>query len=81
MKIIPRAVLTSSKKLKELYENEIRILKRLNHRNVCKYVDDFEDLKYNYLVMEYCNQGDLLNKMLQNKDHRFNEAQALTYIR
>ncbi len=81
MKIIQRSVLNSSKKLRELYDNEINILRRLSHPNICKYVDHFEDLKYSYLIMEYCNQGDLLNKMLANKDHRFNEAEALVYIR
>ena len=53
MKVTSREKLNS--KLMELYENEVNILKALNHPNICSYIDDFEDSRFNYLVLEYCN--------------------------
>ena len=54
LKIIHKEKL-SHKKLRELYENEINILKSLNHPNICKYIENFNDSKYYYLILEFCN--------------------------
>ena len=43
-------------------ENEIKILKSINHENIIKlYNSDLEDRKFRYLITEYCNGGDLEN--------------------
>ena len=40
-------------------KNEILILQALNHPNIVKYVDLKKTKKHMYLVMEYCNGGEL----------------------
>ena len=62
MKIIPK------ENLMEGYDNEklldeIIILKNLDHPNIMKLYEFFEDNTNCYMVSEYCDQGDLLQKM------------------
>ena len=44
-------------------KNEINILKEIDHPNIMTIYEFFEDENYLYIVMEYCNSGDLSNKM------------------
>lgn len=39
--------------------NEANIMKKLRNKNIVRYVDSFEEEDYFYLVMEYCDRGDL----------------------
>ena len=41
--------------------NEKAILEKLNHKNIVKFYDYFEDENYAYFEMEYCNGGSLKN--------------------
>ncbi|XP_034041908.1 serine/threonine-protein kinase Nek2-like [Thalassophryne amazonica] len=48
-----------SKHLKDRLIQEISLLKELDHPNIVKYVDHFIKKKKVYVVMEYCEGGDL----------------------
>jgi calcium-dependent protein kinase len=48
---------------KEKLLDEIKILKNLDHPNIVKLYEFFEDEKNYYMVSEYCDQGDLFDKM------------------
>jgi calcium-dependent protein kinase len=43
-------------------KNEINILKKIDHPNVLKIYEFFEDEKRIYIIMEFCNEGDLFDK-------------------
>ena len=45
--------------------DEIIILKNLDHPNIMKLYEFFEDQENYYMVSEYCDQGDLYGKMLK----------------
>ena len=47
--------------VKEL-QNEIEILKTLDHPNICKAIETFEFKKQLYLVLELCSGGDLYTR-------------------
>jgi serine/threonine protein kinase len=47
------------KKLKD----EIKILSKLDHPNICKYYETYESPNHIYLIMEYCGGGDLFYKI------------------
>ena len=51
--------------------DEILILKNLDHPNIMKLYEFFQDSKNFYMVSEYCDQGDLSEKM--NKLHYMNQ--------
>ena len=57
-----KAIKKNSLKVSEL-KNEINILKEIDHPNIMNIYEFFEDENYLYIVMEYCNSGDLSNKM------------------
>lgn len=61
-----RAVKVISKakiKNKDRFKMEIDILKKLDHPNVIKLYETFEDHKYVYLVMEICTGGELFDRI------------------
>ena len=49
------------------FETEIKILTLLDHPNIVRLFEVFEDQKNFYLIMELCTGGNLLTKMNNNK--------------
>ena len=47
----------------EFIRQEVQILSELDHPNIVKYYEQYEDSRYLYLVMEYCSGGELLDKI------------------
>lgn len=45
---------------------EVAIMKTLDHPNIVKLFETFEDDDYLYLVLEYCAGGDVLDNLLSN---------------
>ena len=62
MKIIPKENIIENSEAKTLID-EIGILKNLEHPNIMKLYECFNDKENVYIVSEYCDQGDLLGKM------------------
>jgi len=59
------------KRLKDLIESEIEVLKKLNHENIIKYFSsDMKDQIY-YIKMEYCSYGDVYSILKNNTDNNF----------
>ena len=58
--------------------NEINILKTLNHENIVKYVESFENANNIYLVMEYCNDGNMEHYI---KNHDLAEKDVIALFR
>ncbi len=42
---------------------EVKILTTLDHPNIVKYYQTYEDTKYMYLVMEFCPGGELFDRI------------------
>ena len=49
-----------NKRSKEIHE-EVSILKRLDHPNIIKYLEMFQQRKQTFVVMEYCSRGELIS--------------------
>jgi len=62
--------------------HEIEILGILDHPNIIKYYESYEDDKCFYIVMEYCPKGDLLDMMLRREQEkgRFTEEEVANLI-
>jgi calcium-dependent protein kinase len=58
--------------------NEIEILKTLDHPNILRIYEFFEDRKHYYIVMEYCKGGSLTQE-IERRQH-FTEVQAALVI-
>jgi serine/threonine protein kinase len=68
-------------KLKQLYRNEVEVLKKVKSSNVIAYIDDFES-KYNcYLITEFCSKGDLHGYISSQKGKRIPEKEVINYFK
>jgi len=76
IKIISKRKLTDEDRVG--LQNEIDILKQVDHPNIVKLHDIYEDDKYFFLVMELMLGGELFDQILEKE--RFNEAEARDII-
>jgi serine/threonine protein kinase len=60
-------------------EREIVIMKLLNHRNIVRLFDVWENRNELYLIMEYVEDGELFEYVAQQ--HRLNEREAVYFFR
>jgi len=61
----------------KLLEQELNILLSVDHPYIVKFYEAFLDHKYVHLVMEYCNGGDLSDKLLKIKKFREKDAKKI----
>ena len=61
-----------SEKERELMANEMNILRELNHPNIVKQYETIKDYLHSkiYIIMEFCEGGDLDKLILKNKSNR-----------
>ena len=60
---------------------EVDILTKLDHPNIVKYYETYDDDKYLYLVMEYIGGGELFEHIYEQKNQVFSEEVAKKYIK
>lgn len=64
IKIINKTNL-SSKQLRNI-KNEIKIMNRIKHHgNIVQLLDDIDCINYSFLILEYCNGGEIFDKILE----------------
>lgn len=72
---VARAVKTIKKgSQKEALDNEIKLMKSVDHPNIVRIYAVFEDASFMHLVMELCTGGELLDKLVEEMG--FSERQA-----
>uniref|UniRef100_A0A094ZI16 non-specific serine/threonine protein kinase n=1 Tax=Schistosoma haematobium TaxID=6185 RepID=A0A094ZI16_SCHHA len=49
--------------MKEINIRKVSVLSKMNHPNIVQYCDSFEESGWLYIIMEYCDQGDLYTKI------------------
>ncbi|KAL7108183.1 hypothetical protein ACP275_06G098700 [Erythranthe tilingii] len=75
VKIISKAKMTTAIAIEDV-RREVKILKALSgHRNLIKFYDAFEDAQNVYVVMELCEGGELLDRILA-RGGRYTEEDA-----
>ncbi|XWS29196.1 hypothetical protein CRYUN_Cryun24cG0007900 [Craigia yunnanensis] len=63
-------------------KREVKILEALKgHENMVQFYNVFEDDSYVYIVMELCEGGELLDRILAKKDSRYSEKDAAVVVR
>ena len=62
-------------------KNEIQLLSRLDHPNICKYHETYESPNYMYFVMEYCPGTNLFTRLTSKTLARLTESQCKEIFR
>jgi len=75
VKVISKAKMKST----ELFRREIAIMRAMDHPNIIKLYEIFEDKKRLYLVMEVATGGELFDRIVQAK--KFTEKQAAGVVK
>jgi len=65
---------------KRMLFNEINILKEIDHPNIVKMYEFFEDEKRYYLVTEICKGGELFDEVI-NREKGFTERDTALVIK
>jgi len=67
IKKISKNVVKHSAKLMELLNTEIKVMAQINHTNLIHLHDKFETHNNYYLVVDYCDSGDMQTYLMKNK--------------
>ncbi|KAK4734770.1 hypothetical protein R3W88_009031 [Solanum pinnatisectum] len=79
VKIISKAKMTTTISIEDV-RREVKILKALSgHQNLVKFYDAFEDANNVYIVMELCEGGELLDRIL-SRGGRYTEEDAKSIV-
>ena len=79
---IKKAIMLDSE-MRENFQQEVHIMKELDHPNICTVYESYDDGRYVYLVMEYCSGGDLFDYLLRQSEKQENlpEVQVIEVVR
>ena len=88
IKVIDKELLYADEINKKRLLSEIAVLKKIRHKNIIKLYEIMETPSLIYLVMEYCNSGELFDyivckdKLNENQARAFykNIIEALSYL-
>nr|XP_020459159.1 serine/threonine-protein kinase Nek1 isoform X2 [Monopterus albus] len=67
-------------KEREESRKEVAVLAKMSHPNIVQYKDSFEEGGCLYIVMDYCEGGDLFKKINSQKGVLFSEKQILDWF-
>ena len=77
-KIIQRSCLQINN-LETRFEHEIRIIQQLHHPNIVQLIDIFKDENNYYVILEFCQNGELFQYIIQHQ--HLEEKIAVVFIR
>lgn len=80
LKVIDKAKLKKNK-MENQIQNEVKIMYSLDNEHIVKLFNHFEDDQNIYLVMEFAEEGQLMNKLKKAPGKRLSEVVAAGYIR
>nr|XP_024654394.1 serine/threonine-protein kinase Nek1-like [Maylandia zebra] len=69
-----------SSKERQESRKEVAVLANMSHPNIVQYKESFEEGGCLYIVMDYCEGGDLFKKINSQKGVLFSEAQILDWF-
>ncbi|ELW61930.1 Serine/threonine-protein kinase Nek5 [Tupaia chinensis] len=65
---------------KEASQKEVILLAKMKHPNIVTFFDSFQESSSLYIVMEYCDGGDLMRRINRQRGVLFSEDQILSWF-
>lgn len=81
IKSMDKKQIDRSTKMKELFRTELGIMNKINHPNCMHLFDFLESTNNYYLIMQFCNNGDLEEYMKKKHITFFKEPEALFFLK
>uniref|UniRef100_A0A673CTQ6 non-specific serine/threonine protein kinase n=1 Tax=Sphaeramia orbicularis TaxID=375764 RepID=A0A673CTQ6_9TELE len=76
----PLVSIKMSAKEKEASKKEVTLLSKMKHQNIVGFIGSFQERNSLYIVMEYCDGGDLLKKINMQRGVPFTEEQVMDWF-
>jgi serine/threonine protein kinase len=80
LKVIEKAKIKKNK-MENQIQNEVKIMYSLDNEHIVRLFNHFEDEQNIYLVMEFAEEGQLMNKLKKAPGRKLGENVAAAYIR
>lgn len=80
-KQITKKSIDTSVQMKKLLQNEVGVMHKINHPNIIHLHEQYVSENHYYLIMDYCNQGDLEKYMSENNIKYFEEKDGVRLLR
>ena len=77
IKILEKSKIIEKDDLERIFR-EMKIIKQLNHENIVKVYDVFENNEYYFIIMDYCEGGELFDYIV--KKERLKEEEAAYFF-
>ncbi len=81
VKCIDKQMIESNKVLKKLLNTEVSIMNRIEHPNIMHLYDYYETNNNYYLVINYCDKGDIDTYMRKNRIKYLKEKEVISVMR
>ena len=81
IKIIDKKKINRNPILKRLLQTEVSIMNEINHPNILHLFDFLESKNNYYLVVNFCNQGDMEYFMEKTNQKFFEESKAVYFLK
>ncbi|XP_073769457.1 serine/threonine-protein kinase Nek5 isoform X6 [Danio rerio] len=65
---------------KEASRKEVTLLSKMKHPNIVAFHESFYDRNRLYILMEFCDSGDLMNRIKMQRGKPFSEAQIVDWF-
>jgi myosin-light-chain kinase len=79
VKIIDQNAGNTSWGRNSIARREVELLSSLNHPNIIRFIDVYEDSQFLYVVMERCNGGEVFERIV--KERKFKESDVIDFSR
>lgn len=81
IKVFSKRILDNQPRLKELFLAETSIMHTIRHPNIMHMHEMLESENNYYLILDYCNQGDFEEYLLNRKINCLPEEEAIEYLK
>jgi len=81
VKCVQKSLIDGNTMLKRLLKTEVGVMNNINHQNIMHLFDFLESGNNYYLIMQYCNNGDLEQYMKNKNKKFFSEDESIYFLK
>lgn len=81
VKVVQKSLIDGNTMLKKLQKAEVGVMNNINHPNIMHLFDFLESENNYYLIMQFCNNGDLEQYMINKKKKFFGEEESIYFLK